>query len=357
MTQAPSSYVSLPQIILGGQPHVELTNDALTLVVQEHAEGLYHCEITFNNFGASGSGTDYLYFGRDILDYGKDIAVRLGWDENAPPVFEGRITALEASYASGQPPTLTVLAEDRLQDLRMTRRTRSFEDVSDADVIEQIARDHSLTPEIDLDGPTHRSLAQVNQSDLAFIRERARGVGGELWVVGSTLYAKDRADRGDESIELSLGGALHTFVVRADLAHQCTELSVSGWDVSAKDAIQETAAESAISSELDGGESGGAVLESAFGARKAQVVHTVPLTTDEARAVAEARYRERARRFITGVGMADGDERIRVGRVVALEGLGDLFDGKYTVVQVRHTYHRARGFQTEFHVERPGLGG
>ncbi len=356
MTQAPSAYVSLPTIVLSGQPHTALTNDALTVVVQESIDGLYHCEIAFNNFGASGSGTDYLYFGRDILDYGKDIAVRLGWDESAPPVFEGRITALEASYASGQPPTLTVLAEDRLQDLRMTRRTRSFEDVRDADVIEQIARDHSLTPQVDLDGPTHRSLAQVNQSDLAFIRERARAVGGELWVVGSTLYAKDRTDRDGESIELSLGAGLHTFVVRADLAHQCTELSVSGWDVAAKDAIQETAAESAISGELNGGESGSAVLETAFGARKAQVVHTVPLTTAEARSIAEARYRERARRFITGVGMADGDERIRVGRVVALAGLGNLFDGKYTVVQVRHAYHRARGFQTEFQVERPGLG-
>ena len=38
--------------------------------------------------------------------------------------------------------------------------------------IRTIASDHSLTPEIDASGPTHKVLAQVNQSDLAFLRER-----------------------------------------------------------------------------------------------------------------------------------------------------------------------------------------
>ena len=77
-----------------------------------------------------------------------------------------------------------MLAEDRFQDLRMVRRSRTFEDVSDRDVIEQIAGEHGLTTDVDLDGPTYRVLAQVNQSDLAFLRERARAVDAELWLDG-----------------------------------------------------------------------------------------------------------------------------------------------------------------------------
>ncbi len=62
------------------------------------------------------------------------------------PIFSGRITGIEARFPEGGAPSLTVLAEDRFQDLRMTRRTRTFTDVSDADVATQIAGDYGLTP-------------------------------------------------------------------------------------------------------------------------------------------------------------------------------------------------------------------
>src|SRR5260370_28473293 len=53
--------------------------------------------------------------------------------------------SIEAEYPQGGGAQVLVLAEDLLQDLRMTRRTRSFEDMSDEDVIRQIAQEHSLT--------------------------------------------------------------------------------------------------------------------------------------------------------------------------------------------------------------------
>ena len=116
------------------------------------------------------STTDFLYFDRSMLDFGKDFEIKLESDS----IFKGKIMGLEAAFPEGQSPEISVLAEDRFQDLRMTRRTRTFTDVSDADVINQIATDHGLTPEVDVSGPTYKVLAQVNQSDLAFIRDRAR---------------------------------------------------------------------------------------------------------------------------------------------------------------------------------------
>jgi len=62
------------------------------------------------------------------------------------------------------------------------------------------------------------------------------------------------------------------------------------------------------------------------------------------------------RRFVTGTGVADGDARIRVGSVVKLEGLGNLFNGNYYVTRVRHSYDGTYGFRTTFDVERPGSG-
>jgi phage protein D len=248
-----------------------------------------------------------------------------------------------------------VLAEDRLQDLRMTRRTRTFEDVSDRDVIDQIAAAQSLRTEVDIDGPTYPVLAQVNQSDLAFLRERAQAIDAEVWVAGDTLFAQARGRRNLGEVSLVFGGGLKELSVLADVAQQRTSLSVNGWDVETKESVSFAAEEAAIRSELNGFESGSAVLQRAFGNRVESVVHQVPFSQDEARCFAEAHFRKMARRFVTGRAVAEGDGRIRVGTHVEITNVGPLFEGAYYVTEVRHTYDGQKGFRTHFCIERPGL--
>jgi phage protein D len=111
-----------------------------------------------------------------------------------------------------------------------------------------------------------------------------------------------------------------------------------------------------VSGELGGRTSGGRVLNDVFGDRAERIVHAVPLTGAEARAVAEARYREIARRFLTAEGIADGDARLKVATEVSMAGLGPLFDGPWYVTAVRHTFDPVNGFLSRFCCERPGLG-
>src|SRR5262245_17040808 len=110
-----------PVFEVGGQDNPDLAAGLLALLVVETAGGLYRCEALFGNWGASG----FRYFDRRTLDFGKTFQVKLGSDK----LFDGRITALEARFPEGGPPQINVLAEDRLQDLRMTRRTRTFADM------------------------------------------------------------------------------------------------------------------------------------------------------------------------------------------------------------------------------------
>src|SRR4029077_14901009 len=101
-------------------------------------------EAEFGNWGPKGDTSDFLLFDRKTLDFGKELKITLG----TTTMFVGKITALEARYPEGGSPSLVALAEDKFQDLRMTRRTRTFADMSDSDVISQIAGDHSLTPDV-----------------------------------------------------------------------------------------------------------------------------------------------------------------------------------------------------------------
>jgi phage protein D len=341
-----------PVITVGGRDDAALSANLVSLVIAEDTQGLYRCEAGIGNWGNKGNGLDFLYFDRKTLDFGKPIQVKIGGDV----FFDGRIMALEGQFLRDVSPQLTVLAEDRFQDLRMTRRTRSFADTDDSGVFNRVASEHGLTAQVKVQGPTHRLLAQVNLSDLAFLRERARAIDAEVWVSGTTLFAQSHTNRGGTPYQIRYKQALREFSVLADLANQRTSVTVGGWDVARKTAIAHQADDSVLAGELNGDASGSSVLAQALGTRAETLAHTAPLTDQEAQAQAESYFKMAARRFVVGRGLADTDIRLRAGNFVTIQGLGPLFSGKYYLTVVNHLYDGIEGLRTEFTAEKPGLG-
>jgi uncharacterized protein len=353
----PSLYAAQPSVSIDGSDQAALAVRVLSATVEEDAGGMRRCEVRFGNWGDTGQGIGFVHSDRRLLDFGRLIDIDIGAGERRGRVFNGLVTGIEEHYPAGRVPEIVVLAEDRLQELRMTRRTRTFESVTAADVFRRVAGEHGLRSEIDIDAPHHPVLVQLNQSDLAFLRGRARAVDAELWLADDVLHVQARGRRDAGPVSLSYGSDLHEFSVLADLSHQSTAVSVTGWDVAAKRALAQEVTASTITAELDGGASGPDILERAFGARVEHVVQTVPLGSEEARAHAEARFRACARRFVTGAGVAEGDARITVGTHVELRGLSPAFRGTYYVTEVLHRYDGTSGFLTDFRAERAGLGG
>src|SRR5438128_801222 len=118
MTDTSNFKVARPSIAVAGQDEPELAEGLLSLLIVESISGLYRCEALFGNWGTINNKIGFLYFGRGLLDFGKPFQVKLGSDV----IFDGRIMGLEAHFPEGRAPEIAILAEDRLQDLRMTRR-------------------------------------------------------------------------------------------------------------------------------------------------------------------------------------------------------------------------------------------
>jgi uncharacterized protein len=339
-----------PSVEIEGRRDDTLTGSLLSLLVADSAEGMARCEATFGNWGGP-ERAGFQHFGRDRLEFGKTLRLTLG----GGVLFEGRITALRGIFPDGGPPQVAVSAEDRLQDLRMSRRTRAFADASFADVLRRIAGDHGLQADADVRGETYALLAQVNQSDLAFLRDLARREDAQLWVEGSRLKAAQRARRQGGTVELSWAGSLREFSVSADLAHQRTSLVGAGWSVADKRASRHEAGEAAIQAELNGGTSGAGTLRQAFGARTDTLAHAAPASDAQARAVAEAAFRHLARRFVVGFGVAETRAELRVGARLRIRGVGPLFEGEYTVTDVAVRFDAAAGLRTEFLCDAPAI--
>ena len=220
----------------------------------------------------------------------------------------------------------------------------------------QIAGEHGLSPDVQAPGPTYRVITQLAQSDLAFLRERARSIDAELWIANGTLTVRPRASRKSATASLGYGRELRSITVIADLAGQRSDVTVSGWDVSAKAAISQTSDDSVLGNELGADTSGASILASAFSPRHENVAHAVPLSSDEATARSRALYRQAARRFVRAHCVAQTSHQLQVGAHVTVDGLGDLFTGQYYVSRSIHQFNRKSGLQTDLTLERPGLG-
>jgi phage protein D len=347
-----------PVFEVDGQVRGELARDIVRLEVEESTDGLKALSARLVALGPkTGSQEEQLlYLDGDILDFGKSLEVSLGSPPQARVIFRGRISALEASFEETHDPEVVFFAEDRLMDLRMTRRMRTYENMTDAQIAEDIAAEHGLAVEADADGPAYDVVQQWNLSDLAFLRERARLIQAEVWMHKDTLHFKTRQRRGGPELTLVRGNQLISVQARADLAHQRTAIHVSGYDANLREGIDEEAAEEAIQAEISSGRTGPAILASAFGARVSHRVREAPLASAEAARWARAEMQRRSRGFVQIVGVAASTPDLVVGSRLTLERVGRPFNGGgYYVTHVRHTYDLSTGHRTCFEAERPTI--
>jgi phage protein D len=344
-----------PIFQVDGEIKGELARDLLRLEVEEDTGGMKRLSARFLAQGPQpGEAQEQLlYLDGRILDFGKRLQVSIGPAQVARIVFDGPLSAIEAVFREGREPEVLAFAEDRLMDLRMTRRMKTYENMSDADIAREIAGQHGLSAQVDADGPTYDRVQQWNQSDLAFLRERARLIRAEVWLQDDSLHFASRASRNGTELTLVQGNHIVALSARADLAHQRTKVKVSGYDAQARDRIDEEAGEDAIQAEVSGGRTGPAVLQRAFGERVSYRVREVPLTGGEARDFARAEMLRRARGFVAVHGVTRGSPDMIVGSRLRLERVGAPFEGDgYYVTHVCHTYDLQEGHRTRFQAER-----
>jgi uncharacterized protein len=348
-----------PVFKVEGELKGALARDLLHLEIEEATDGMRTLRLVLLAIGPQGDAPEepLLYLdGRDI-DFGKSLEVSLGASDDARIVFKGKISAIEASFTEGAEPHVVVYAEDTLMKLRMTRRCKTYENVSDADIASAIAGEHGVTSDVDADGPTYDVVQQWNQSDLAFLRDRARRIQAEVWLEQDALCFKSRGARTGTAITLVQGNSLIDVQLRADLAHQRTQVKVSGYDAAARDRIDEVAGADAIQAEVSGGRTGPQVLQQAFGERASFRVRDTALVAGEAGAWAKAEMLRRSRTFVIVTGVTNGTPDMQVGSTLTLERVGAPFNGAgYRVTRMRHTYDLHEGHRTRFEAERATVG-
>jgi phage protein D len=284
-----------------------------------------------------------------LFAVGGVVEVLLGYVGALTPVLQGEITSLEPLFRAGRPPLLVVGGYDHGHRLTRTRRTRSFVQMRDSEIVAELARAAGLRVEAPATPTIHPYVVQANQTDWAFLRERAARIGHELLVRDKVLRL-DPADPGAAApVRLAVGKDITEFRPRLSAVGQVGEVAVRGWDVKRKSAV--VGRHHGPPGGQPPGRSGPSTADAAFGSSTTAHVDLVPRSKAEADLIAEGSWAAIASGFVRGAAECGGDARLRAGTAVEITGAGTRFSGRYGVTAVTHTLDTA-GYRTTLTVQK-----
>jgi phage protein D len=338
-----AAYSARPTLLVDGARNDAVAVMLRSCVVREAEGGMSSLALTLSNWGLVQGSIGYLFDAGGPMALGTQLKLYFGETSAPRAVFEGEVHAIEAQASTGAPPEISFLAEDKLFAARLARRSALYADQSPADVVHGIADRLGLRADIGDLGGAPGTWAQLNESDLAFLRRLLARHDCDLQISGDTLQVRRSGDRDRGTLSLSLYSQLQQVRVIADLADQVSSVSVGGFDV---------AAGSAYSASSRGAMAGpGAGSTGAMLLAQSRSEHLAPVACRdeaEARALADAAFDQRARRFVRLHGSTEGNAELRVGTTLRVDGIGRRFDNSYAVVEATHRYDLISGYQTDF---------
>ncbi len=348
-------YNPRPLIEIDGQQFEKVNELALAFDMREQEGGLCALELRLSNIASRpDGGAGYAFEDEAEVKLGSSITLFGGDIAEPQEIFRGVVTALEADFPESAPPELLILAEDRLQQARMARRSAVYSDSSLADLIRGVAGRLGLQSEISgLDTP--RGIwVQLNESDLAFLRRLLRAADADMQIVGGTLQAAPRSEVQRSVIEMEMFHDLRSVKFIADLAHQVTSVSAAGW--SARRGQRVSGHSEGVNLGPGSGRRGAQIVQQSLGERPEHIGHISVTSDEEAQALADAVFDQRARRFVCAEGRATGHPGLRVGSHLRLSGVSRRFENTYYVTSCHHRYDQHSGYQTDFIAQCASLG-
>lgn len=346
----PSSY----QLYIGGSPADDaLYNVIASVEVEEHAElpGAIQIKLPL---ARTGEG-DYTYLSDGRFGPYSNLAVVVTAPDKPPEcVFDGYVLSHKVHLDTGTAScALSIWGQDSSWLMNLEEKVREWSDVTDGSVADTIFGEYGFATSPDNtsdDSPSHTESGHTlmqRATDIQFLRQLARRNGKLCRVVAGAAagaltgyFAKPSLD-GEPAVTLSLNPAEpgQETVTSLDFEWDVTRPT----EVAARQALFDSDDEDGASG--DASDSGLSLLDDRgladFAGRPMKVLLTAPV--DDAGEL-EMRARSLLReagffaRCAGETNMARLKAVLRAGAVVAVEGAGSLYSGKYLVWSVRHSF-------------------
>ncbi len=330
------------EVTVDGRPLAAEVYAVLTLVRVEESVQLpdaFTLRFDDPNFELFDAGT---------FEVGSTVGIAFRAEGDLLTVTTGEATAIAVEQGPGGLHELVVSGLDATHRLFRGPRTRSFMQMTDADIAAQVARGYGFDTDIEATAEVHPYVLQAGQTDGALLTERARRIGFDVWITDRTLHFKPRPAASATPPPLVWGENLHRFRVRFSSAERCDEVMVRGWDPTSKRVVigrateGDTATTAPAVAELNGS------ARRAFG-RTTRVAGHFPVSTQaEADALAGSLMLRSTGGEAVARGEATGDPLLAAGAEVTVERMGERLSGRYYITSVTHRYASGSPYVSSF---------
>jgi phage protein D len=276
---------------------------------------------------------------------GATIEIKVGNDKKS--IFQGEIIGLEPVYKGGDKTIITLRAMNKLHRLLRKRKSLTFTDKTDQQILNQVVGDAGLTLDWKHDASiTYKHVYQHNQTDLEFLRTRAARMGCHVWCVDTTVHVKQPDLQSGPiatlNVDQEADAVLHRLAPRLNSSAVINKVTCKGWNPETKELLtgEATVQSSKLGSQTSVAGSGSLGNEETF-----TVDHPI-CSAEEAKALAKARLQDASLSYITGEAEVAGNPVFDLGKVVkvvanAMKG-DDPFNGNYYLMGVTHRHIAAK---------------
>ncbi len=261
-------------------------------------------------------------------------------------LFDGEVSGIEPVFGHHNSSRVTIRGLNRMHRLARGRKSRTFEQMTDLQVVKEVCKDAELSVEADPGADAtvkHDHLYQHSQTNLQLVREAAARNDAEIRVEGTKLFFQKRKLE-DSGVEAHWGGddedknILERFRPRLSTANQVTKVVVRGWDPIKK---EEIVGEAKASSDL-GSASGAEAAGDAETFHSDRSIHT----KDQAQALAESILKKHQMGFIRGDALLHGTPetaKLKPRMTIKIDVQDPKFNGTYYITSCRHRYLHSVG--------------
>ena len=283
---------------------------------------------------------------------GSEIKIMLGYKDDVEEVFCGDIISINPQFRMNSDDILVIKGSNTIHRLLRGKKTRSFSEMTDADIIKEIASECNLKDEIDDIGVDHLFTMQNNQTNYDYLSAMARKYNCKMHVKDKTLMFKKIQDESDDEVVIEWGKTLLEFNIQTDTSLLVTEVEVIGWNNEKGEAVIGSSTVDDIEKIFDRDVFGGVIVKENFGDTKMVVVDNSILDQGSADSLALDIISKNSMNYVRGTGKVQGDYKIHAGMMIELKECSTRFSGLYYVESAKHIFDSVRGYTTYFTVSK-----
>src|SRR5258708_7285575 len=303
----------------------------------EEAAAIMGIRVFQTRFGASAfeimvSDQDLKWQGKPTFTECKEVKIELGVPGKLKKVFDGEVTAWRTELERSGPTVLVVRGLDRSHRMMRAHKTKTYQNATPLDCVQQIAGNYGLTPKTNGGSPPPVQMFrfQANQTDFEFLRSMADLEGYMFWVDAKELHFERPTLSSTDDCVFTFGEDLKTFLPTANFRKPAVSVEVGAWNTGGKAEITGRAQTGDELWTVPGGHPGADQAKFTSTKTELSLVESQVATQDHADTVAKAARPGPAMESLAAEVEVQGNPDVKPGAMVNLKKVGQ-YSGHYYV--------------------------